>query len=165
MRKKLVDKIDLAIINCLQSDAKMSNRELSKEVGLTPPPTLERVNKLWKAVLLTGVRAKIDYGKFQFKHLAVLYISIANNSTDQFTANVRENRYITSCVELADLKPAASSKRYMVTILTRSGKELRKVLMSVTKGITVHDLSLYNVKQIHKDQPLAFNHSDLETKG
>ncbi len=162
MRKKMVDKIDLAIINCLQNDARTSNRELSKEVGLTPPPTLERVRKLWRNGLLKGIRAKIDPGKFGYRQHVMVQISVALEEADNFSNLVKENRYVTTCMELAGMENKSFSKRYLLRILTRSEKEFKKVIRTITKDITVHDLVLYRVKEIHKDEPLQLQYTDIK---
>lgn len=45
---KALDAIDLKILNELQRNGKISNIELSKRVGLSPTPCLERVKRLEK---------------------------------------------------------------------------------------------------------------------
>src|SRR3546814_17319852 len=40
-----LDKIDLHILRLLQKDGRITNLQLSNEVGLSPAPTLERVRK------------------------------------------------------------------------------------------------------------------------
>ena len=41
-----LDEIDRKILEILQSNAKITNAQLSKDIGLSPAPTLERVKKL-----------------------------------------------------------------------------------------------------------------------
>ena len=41
-----LDKIDLRILKILQENSKITNLDLSKKIGLSPAPTLERVKKL-----------------------------------------------------------------------------------------------------------------------
>ena len=51
MEKKLnkaLDSIDIKILNELQRNGKISNIDLSKKVGLSPTPCLERVKRLEK---------------------------------------------------------------------------------------------------------------------
>src|SRR4051812_43716756 len=49
-----LDKIDLKILKILQENAKITNLQLSGEIGLSPAPTLERVKKLETAKLIKG---------------------------------------------------------------------------------------------------------------
>ena len=41
-----LDQTDLKLLEILQQNAKITNAQLSKEIGLSPAPTLERVKKL-----------------------------------------------------------------------------------------------------------------------
>ena len=46
MRSATLDATDFAILSCLQSDARISNVELARQVGLSPSPCLARVRAL-----------------------------------------------------------------------------------------------------------------------
>ncbi len=54
------DRIDREILHQLQQDGRLSNVELARRVGLTPPPCLRRVKRLEDAGVLAGYRAVID---------------------------------------------------------------------------------------------------------
>jgi DNA-binding Lrp family transcriptional regulator len=58
-----LDKIDKKILIILQRNAKITNSKLSKEIGLSPAPTLERVRKLESNGIITGYHAKLDKSK------------------------------------------------------------------------------------------------------
>ncbi|WP_026124075.1 Lrp/AsnC family transcriptional regulator [Nocardiopsis baichengensis] len=55
-----LDAIDREIIDHLSRDGRMSNVELARRVGLTPPPCLRRVKRLEEAGVITGYRARVD---------------------------------------------------------------------------------------------------------
>ncbi len=61
MKSKL-DKIDLQILKILQENSKITNLDLSKSIGLSPAPTLERVKKLEKTGVINSYHAKLDMG-------------------------------------------------------------------------------------------------------
>ncbi|MFJ9469328.1 Lrp/AsnC family transcriptional regulator [Streptomyces caniferus] len=54
------DEIDREILFHLRQDGRLTNVELAKRVGLTPPPCLRRVKRLEEAGIITGYRAVID---------------------------------------------------------------------------------------------------------
>lgn len=56
-----LDKVDLKILKSLQENSKITNLELSKNIGLSPAPTLERVKKLEKIGVISSYHAKLDY--------------------------------------------------------------------------------------------------------
>ena len=57
---KELDRIDRNILNELQKDGRISNVELSKRVGLSPTPCLERVRRLERQGYITGYTAILN---------------------------------------------------------------------------------------------------------
>ncbi|OII65411.1 ArsR family transcriptional regulator [Streptomyces sp. CC53] len=55
-----LDAVDRDILFHLRQDGRLTNVELAKRVGLTPPPCLRRVKRLEEAGVISGYRADID---------------------------------------------------------------------------------------------------------
>lgn len=55
-----LDAIDREIIFHLREDGRLTNVELARRIGLTPPPCLRRVRRLEEAGVITGYRAVVD---------------------------------------------------------------------------------------------------------
>ncbi len=55
-----LDSVDREILLQLRLDGRLSNVELARRVGLTPPPCLRRVKRLEQARVIAGYRAVID---------------------------------------------------------------------------------------------------------
>lgn len=55
-----LDRLDREILFQLQQDGRLSNVELARRVGLTPPPCLRRVKRLEDAGVIAGYRAVVD---------------------------------------------------------------------------------------------------------
>jgi len=55
-----LDAVDREILFQLQRDGRLTNVELARRVGLTPPPCLRRVKRLEDAGVITGYRAVVD---------------------------------------------------------------------------------------------------------
>ena len=55
-----LDRINREILFQLRRDGRLTNVELARRVGLTPPPCLRRVKRLEDAGVITGYRAVID---------------------------------------------------------------------------------------------------------
>ena len=55
-----LDRIDREILLQLRQDGRLTNVELAKRVGLTPPPCLRRVKRLEDAGVIAGYHAAID---------------------------------------------------------------------------------------------------------
>lgn len=59
-----MDATDLAIIDLLQRDGRLSNKSLARGVGLSPSACLERVRRLERDGIITRYTALIDKGAF-----------------------------------------------------------------------------------------------------
>nr|WP_296067461.1 Lrp/AsnC family transcriptional regulator [uncultured Actinoplanes sp.] len=55
-----MDELDAGIIGLLQSDARLSNRELARRLGIAPSTCLERVRSLGRRGVIRGYHAEID---------------------------------------------------------------------------------------------------------
>lgn len=63
---KDLDAIDLKILSEIQADGRITNVELAKRVGISPPPCLRRVKALEEAGYITGYRGLIDPHRLGF---------------------------------------------------------------------------------------------------
>ena len=57
---KNLDEIDLKILAEIQADGRITNVELAKRVGISPPPCLRRVRTLEEAGFIQGYRGLLD---------------------------------------------------------------------------------------------------------
>ena len=59
MRGPKLDRIDRQILDLLQTDGRMTNIELARRVGISPPPCLRRVRALEEAGFIRGYHADL----------------------------------------------------------------------------------------------------------
>ncbi|UWU15178.1 Lrp/AsnC family transcriptional regulator [Rhizobium sullae] len=83
-----LDKFDLAILECLQQDARATNVEIAEKVNLSPSPCLRRIRNLEKAGVIRGYRADIDrkevgLGLTVFVEFKVIHHSRENAESQQ----------------------------------------------------------------------------------
>ncbi len=81
---KKIDRIDKNILVELQKDGRLSNVELSKRVGLSPTPCLERVKRLEKEQYITGYQANLNPIKLDLALLVFVEITLTKTSPDVF---------------------------------------------------------------------------------
>ena len=97
---KHIDKIDRRILIELQRDAKISNVDLSRKVGLSPSPCLERVKRLEQQGYITEYRAILDPNKLGAAMLVFVEITLTKTSVDifaEFSTAVQEQEDIQEC--------------------------------------------------------------------
>ena len=63
IKTRVLDRIDLAILDALQKNGRISNVNLAKQVNLSPSPCLERVKKLEEEGYIEGNGAKLNATK------------------------------------------------------------------------------------------------------
>ena len=81
-----LDKFDIAILNELQREARLTNTELASRVGLSAAPCWRRVRALEEAGFITGYRAEINRHKIGLGVLAFVRLDAARNSGDVLQA-------------------------------------------------------------------------------
>jgi DNA-binding Lrp family transcriptional regulator len=76
MARVKLDQIDLRILRDLQDNGRMTNVELAKRAGISPPPCLRRVRALEDTGCIRGYRAELDaeslgFGVTVFAHVGL----------------------------------------------------------------------------------------------
>jgi DNA-binding Lrp family transcriptional regulator len=79
MKVKL-DTIDWHILAELQADGRITNVELARRVGISPPPCLRRMRALEEAGLITGYRALIDERSAGFEIVAFAMVGLSSQA-------------------------------------------------------------------------------------
>jgi DNA-binding Lrp family transcriptional regulator len=98
-----IDAIDLQILKLLQQDGKMTNIALSKKIGLSPAPTLERVRKLESGGLIESYHAVLNASKLGASFMAIINIQLArqkSNSIKSFIRQIEGIDEITECLRV-----------------------------------------------------------------
>ena len=87
-----LDKIDLKILKLLQENSKITNLDLSRKIGLSPAPTLERVKKLEQAGIILSYHSKVDSTAIGLNVKTYVLVSLAwqkPNALENFIKKVK----------------------------------------------------------------------------
>jgi Lrp/AsnC family transcriptional regulator, leucine-responsive regulatory protein len=102
MSNKL-DKIDLTILKKLQEDGRMTNLQLSQEIGLSPAPTLERVRKLEKTGFIKSYHAVVNEEELGIGIKAIIQVSLTRqieNAIQSFVKKISTIDEIVECIQV-----------------------------------------------------------------
>ncbi len=80
------DGIDLAILEQLQKDSKITNATLAQRVGISPPSTLERVKKLEAGGVIKGYRALLDHKAVNKTIQAFVHVTLRVHGAEHIRA-------------------------------------------------------------------------------
>lgn len=86
MPNMALDALDIKILDCLQHDGRMSNQQLSEEVGLSPSPCLRRVRMLEQAGLIEGYVALVNPNAVGLSVTAFVRIRLNTQGDAQLSA-------------------------------------------------------------------------------
>ena len=99
-QNKKLDRIDKNILVELQKNGRLSNVELSKRVGLSPTPCLERVKRLEGEGYIQGYTAVLNPELLEAALLVIVEITLTKTSPDvfdEFSKAVHEIDVIQEC--------------------------------------------------------------------
>ena len=99
MSEKL-DQIDLKILKILQENSKITNLELSKRIGLSPAPTLERVKKLENTSVIKSYHANVNPQAMGLKVKTFVLVNLAwqkENALEKFVNKLEEIPEVVEC--------------------------------------------------------------------
>ncbi len=95
-----LDRIDLKILKILQDNSKITNLDLSKKIGLSPAPTLERVKKLEQSGVVESYHAQVNPQIIGLNVQTFVLVSLAwqkENALNQFLEKIKSIDEITEC--------------------------------------------------------------------
>ena len=76
------DRIDLRILEELQSEGRIAMVELARRVGLTKTPCTERVRRLEREGVIVGYRAELDPEEMQVSHQVMVQVTLAKSTME-----------------------------------------------------------------------------------
>ncbi|NUQ26701.1 MAG: Lrp/AsnC family transcriptional regulator [Saprospiraceae bacterium] len=103
---KPLDPTDLRILNLLQEDAHLTNKEIAAELGLTTTPVFERVKRLEDEGYIHKYVALVDRSKLDYTLAAFCNVQLkehARSYLKQFEDEVRSLREVIECYHIAGM--------------------------------------------------------------
>ncbi len=94
-----IDQTDRKILQILQSNAKITNAQLSKEIGLSPAPTLERVKKLENLGIIKSYHATLETEKVGLGVTTFVQVFLQNHKKSCLDAFVEKINKIDNVIE------------------------------------------------------------------
>ncbi|WP_426417904.1 Lrp/AsnC ligand binding domain-containing protein [Aestuariirhabdus sp. LZHN29] len=120
-----LDKLDLAIINELQQNARITVTELASRVGLSKTPCQVRMRRLEEQGYIMGYVALVNQTKLGLSHIAFAQVTLSDTSSkalSAFNAAARKIPAVEQCHMIA------GSFDYLLKVRTRDMADYRKVL-------------------------------------
>jgi DNA-binding Lrp family transcriptional regulator len=94
-----IDNIDRKILRMLQENSKITNSYLSKQIGLSPAPTLERVRKLEKKGIISGYHAQLNLSKIGLGVSTFVLVSLKEHNKKNINIFLDKINKVTNVIE------------------------------------------------------------------
>lgn len=97
---KTLDRVDRRILDTLQADARISNQDLAKRVGLSPAPCWRRLRRLEEEGFISGYATLLQASAIGLPILAYALVTLDNHHADtvrQFDRLIQDRPEVLEC--------------------------------------------------------------------
>lgn len=124
----MINDIDKQILNIIQKDARISNAEIARQVGLAPSAVLERVRKLEERGVIRGYSAELDWAQVDFGLTAFVAVRTHEccSETDKFLAEIPE---------VLEVHDVAGEDSYLLKVRVKNTEHLSRLLRERLKNV------------------------------
>ncbi|MBT2622531.1 Lrp/AsnC family transcriptional regulator [Chryseobacterium sp. ISL-6] len=98
-----LDEKDLSILRLLQKDAKLSVRDISTRINLSPTPTHERIKRMEKSGVIKEYTAVLDRKKVNKGMMVVCMIALKAHNKKEATLFIEEVSKLKEVVEFYNI--------------------------------------------------------------
>jgi Lrp/AsnC family leucine-responsive transcriptional regulator len=119
----MIDEIDAAILDLLQDNARISQADVARSVGLAPSAVLERIRKLETRGVIRGYTALIDPHALDQRMLAFVAVKSEEAPGDDSVA-----RALAQCPEVLELHHVAGDDCYLLKVRARDAEHIGHLL-------------------------------------
>ncbi len=125
-----MDTIDRRLLDLLQRNARATQLDLARAVGLSQPSVAERIKKLEEHGVITGYTARVDAAHLGIDITAFIGVGIEHpRFFDGFTHKVH------SLDEVLECHRVAGEDSYLLKVKTRNTRTLDRLLCQVLRTI------------------------------
>ncbi len=129
-----MDAIDREILDLLQADARTTQAQIARKVGLSQPSVAERVRKLEESGVVTGYVARVDPRRLGMDITAFISVDVGHpKHFEGFARRVMEMPEVLECHRVA------GKESYVLKVRTQDTRSLDRLLVEelrLIQGVT-----------------------------
>jgi Lrp/AsnC family leucine-responsive transcriptional regulator len=109
-----MDKSDISILEAVQKDGRLSNRDLAREVSLSPSPSWRRLRALEEAGVISHYAAVVDRHKVGLSVMGFAHVTLHDHNPE----NVEKfDRAIMSAPQVLECHATSGGHDYMLKVV------------------------------------------------
>jgi len=119
----MIDETDATILDLLQENARISQADVARVVGLAPSAVLERIRKLESRGIIRGYAALVDPHALEQSMLAFIAVRSEEAPGDDSVAHA-----LAKCPEVLELHHVAGEDCYLMKVRARDAEHVGQLL-------------------------------------
>ncbi len=123
-----LDKTDLSILEELQKNGRLTNKELASAIHLSPTPTFERVKRLEREGYIRKYMAVLDPDKLDCGFVAFCFLKMKQHSYENA---VKIMEAVKTIPEIAECYNISGDYDFLLKIYTRDMKSYQQFLLRI----------------------------------
>jgi DNA-binding Lrp family transcriptional regulator len=131
-----LDVTDKKILDILQRNSNITNAQLAKEIGLSPAPTLERVNKLETSGVIKSYHAVIDPASVGLGVSTFVMVTLKGHNKDNINKFIGAIKSIDEVVECHHITGAGD---FILKIVCSDITAYQQLMLDKVSNIEVVD--------------------------
>lgn len=150
MHRHKLDRIDLAILQNLQEDGRMTNVELARRVDISAPPCLRRVRTLESEGYIRGYYAAVDGAQLGFSEMFFALVGLSSQSQDVLQAFEQS---VSTWDEVRECHMIRGGGDFLIKLVARDKAHRDDLTMRLTASDNVETVSTLETIRTEKDVP------------
>lgn len=135
-----IDSISWKILDCLQENARQSNTEIARHVGITSPAVAERIRKMEDAGIIEGYYAKVSHFETGHQLKAIITLRAFMGRLKPFISTVSSFTEVVNCYRIT------GNENIVMEVVLNNQKHLEQFIDKlITYGETRTHIVLSNV--------------------
>ncbi|HVT61146.1 MAG TPA: Lrp/AsnC family transcriptional regulator [Thermoanaerobaculia bacterium] len=119
----MIDATDRKILTILQKNARTSNAEIARQVGMAPSAILERIRKLETRGIIQGYEARLDPDALGLNLLAFVFVRLGD-----FSGEARTREMLAQMEQVQEVHHIAGEDCFLLKVRAPDAKTLGRLL-------------------------------------
>ena len=120
----MMDETDRKILDCLQNNGRISNKELARRIHLVPSAALKRLRRLEESGIIRGYSCRIDHSKIGLNMNVLISVITAEK-----VGNIEIGSKLAELPDVLDVFDVAGNTSYIIRAVVKDTSGLNDLII------------------------------------
>ena len=145
-----IDSLNWKILNCLQKNARQSNSEIGRTVGISSPAVTERIKKMEDAGIIQGYQTSVSALEAGYQLKAIITLRAFMGMLKPFMEKVKSYDEVLNCYRIT------GNENFVMEVVLKNQKHLERFIdQLIVYGETKTQIVLSHVVKNGQVKPLS----------